>query len=287
MKGADVLPQQEEENDKENGLVDKLIELAEDGELSPEKIIELAEKSNAADQYYERGRTFISIDRDEAFEYFQAAYKLYTETGNSLGQANALHWLGVTYRAKSKWDQSIEYEKMAYEIYTKLKNKEGMGETIHNIGYCYYYLEKYEEALKPFEESIKIHKELGVMYRLRDSLFNLASSYKNLENYSESIKHFDSCLKMDLDEGAKDDQARDFLELADSYKELKEYTHALKYFQQSYELYKELDYGFRQSEIIEKIETILESLKEEKKLSNELIEEIAKAKQLFKEKEVS
>ena len=49
----------EEENNKENGLVKKLIELAEDGELSPEKIIELAEKSNVADQYYERDRTFI------------------------------------------------------------------------------------------------------------------------------------------------------------------------------------------------------------------------------------
>ncbi|MFX1466220.1 MAG: tetratricopeptide repeat protein, partial [Promethearchaeota archaeon] len=136
----------EEENDKENGLVKKLIELAEDGELSPEKIIELAEKSNAADKYYERGRTFISIDRDEAFEYFQTAYELYSETGNSMGQANALHWLGVTYRAESEWDKSIEYEQRAYEIYSNLNHKEGMGETIHNIGYCYYYLEKYEEA---------------------------------------------------------------------------------------------------------------------------------------------
>jgi tetratricopeptide (TPR) repeat protein len=279
------LPEPKEENDSENGIVKKLIELAKNGELSPEKIIELAEKSNAADKYYERGRTFISIDRDDAFEYFQAAYKLYSEIGNSLGQANALHWLGVTYRAKSDWDKSIEYEQRAYEIYSKLNHKEGMGETIHNIGYCYYYLDKYEEAIKPFEKSIDIHRELGVMYRLRDSLFNLASSYKNLGNYSEAIKHFESCLNMDLNEGAKDGQARDFLELADSYKGLKEYTNALKYFQQSYELYKELDYGFRQSEILEKIETILNSLKVEAELSKELNDEIAKAKKLIESKD--
>jgi len=279
------LPEPEEENDSENEIVKKLIELAKDGELSPEKIIELAEKSNAADQYYERGRTFISIDHDEAFEYFQAAYKLYSEIGNSLGQANALHWLGITYRAKSDWGKSIEYEQRAYEIYSKLNHKEGMGETIHNIGYCYYYLDKYEEAIKPFEKSIDIHRELGVMYRLRDSLFNLASSYKNLGNYSEAIKHFESCLNMDLNEGAKDDQARDFLELADSYKGLKEYTNALKYFQQSYELYKELDYGFRQSEILEKIETILNSLKVETEPSKELNDEIAKVKKLIESKD--
>ena len=280
-KRGDLLPAPEEENDKENELVKKLKELAEDGELSPEKIFDLAEKNNTTDKYYERGRTFISIDRDKAFEYFQAAYELYSETGNSKGQANALHWLGVTYRAESEWDKSIEYEQRAYEIYSKLNHKEGMGETIHNIGYCYYYLEKYKEAIKPFEKSIKIHKELGVMYRLKDSLFNLASSYKNLGNYSESIEHFKKCLEMDLEEGEKDAQARDLLELADCYKGLEEFTSSLKYYQQSYELYKELDYDFRQSEILEKIETILDSLKGKKELSKELNEEITKAKDLI------
>jgi tetratricopeptide (TPR) repeat protein len=275
-----------EENDKENGLVNKLIELAEDGELSPEKIIELAEKSNAADQYFDRGQTFIRIDRDEALEYFQAAYKLYSEIGNSVGQANALHWLGVTYRAKSKWDKSIEYEQMAYKIYSELDHKRGMGETIHNIGYCYYYLERFEEAKRPFEESIEIHKELGLIIRLRDSLFNLASSYKNLGKYSEAIKHFGTCLKLDLEEGTEDDKARDYQELADCYKEIDNFNSALKHYQQSYELFKKLDYGFRQSEIIENIEIILESLKEEKNLPNELSEQIENAKELIKEKEL-
>lgn len=226
--------------------------------------------------YYHISQEYRNINADLALKYAQIGYKLATEAGDEIQQANFHNALGNAYYNLSMYIQAEEEFKKAYEHSLGLKDTLLQAISLNGIGLSFEVRGDYDEAIKYYIKSIKVSESIddsigiaytnvniGVIYnamrhyqhalkytnrglvilrKLKDkpaigsALGNIGTAYHNLKDYKKAEQFMLESIAILEAEGIVGELATSENSLGYLYFNMKRYDDAMKHYQLSYDL---------------------------------------------------
>lgn len=198
-------------------------------------------KKGEADILYLLGVCFHSQSNyKEALNYYETAYKIYTEIGNNVGIGESLNRIGLIYNVKGDFAKTLDYSLQAIRILEKENDKKALGRSYNYLGIAYYVAKDIEKAEETSLKALEFCKNINDELILAISHEHLAIIYIKKKEYEKAIYHVDETINL----RAKN---KDSLGLAGSYENMalifrlkKNYNSAINYYQKSYLLKEKL-----------------------------------------------
>jgi tetratricopeptide (TPR) repeat protein len=149
------------------------IEVAQSDTSNPQDAAALAEQGS---QQMEMG------ENEAALQSYQAALALYRQSGDRVGEANALRDIGLIYTSLNQtqiaielgqYQQAIEYYEQALTVSRSIGDRRIEASVLNNLGNSYRVLEQYQQANEYYQQALAIYRSLGDRYWEAGVMFNL------------------------------------------------------------------------------------------------------------------
>ncbi len=162
------------------------------------------EKRSEAERAYAEGRRLSAgaETRAAAVEKLKEAYRLWGEAANlsgaegasGLGQANALHSLGRTYRLLNDIKNAAEHYERAYQQRLKIGDRQGAAYTLSDMAAAYRILDSKQKALEYYRQALALFRETGNRRGEASALHNLGFVHFQLKQMDEALSFYELAL---------------------------------------------------------------------------------------------
>jgi tetratricopeptide (TPR) repeat protein len=142
-------------------------------------------------------------DYTQAINYSQRALILARQTGDRMGEANALINYGYSEVLSAHsieqmdadiYEQNITYLEQGISIAEKLADNQSLAIGYHSLGLAYLLLAQPTEAIEALQQGVKMAQSVGDLYLQGLNLTYLAEAHYSLEKYKTTIYY--GCLGM-------------------------------------------------------------------------------------------
>lgn len=218
--------------------------------------------------YYYSSEKYIQVVKQ-----LKPVFSLYTETGDSLGKAQAYilyglanynlgiydeairayhnatilaldlrdnHLLarcyqniGVLYSELKRPNQAMDYYNKALTLYRSQKDKEGEAFIMQNLGIVYDESKEYREALGYYLSALKVYKEIRDTIGMAEIYLNLGSTAEEQKDYGKSMGYYRLALTLSTQKDYKYGLAYSHYSLGTVYCSSGNYENALKHLEKS------------------------------------------------------
>jgi tetratricopeptide (TPR) repeat protein len=112
-------------------------------------------------------------DYTAALQSYQAALALYRQSGDRVGEANALLNIGLIYTSLNQtqavielgqYQQAIEYYEQALAVSRSIGDRSIEASVLNSLGNSYRALEQYQQANEYYQKALAIYRSLGDRY---------------------------------------------------------------------------------------------------------------------------
>ena len=130
-------------------------------------------------------------------ENVKKALEIYQKTGDKLGEARALIFLGIcNIELHSNYKKAIDYTNESISISHKYGDKVGEVLNLNNFGYNFNSIGEYEKALNNYRQCLQISTMIGLVKFETNSLLGIGSIYLQLGNYEVASEYLEHSLKI-------------------------------------------------------------------------------------------
>ncbi len=142
-------------------------------------------------------------DYAQAITYSQRALILARQTGDKLGEANALTNVGYSEVLSAHsldvmdeeiYEQNISYLDRGLKLAETLEDKQSLALCYHSLGLAYLTIQQYEKAIEYLQQGTKAAQAVGDLYLQGLNLTYLAEAHHSLQKNGTAV--FYSCLAM-------------------------------------------------------------------------------------------
>jgi tetratricopeptide (TPR) repeat protein len=142
-------------------------------------------------------------DYPQAVSYSQRALILARQTGDKLGEANALTNVGYSevlaahsldQMDEEIYEQNITYLDRGLKLAETLEDKQSLALCYHSLGLAYLTIQQYEKAIDYLQQGTKAAQAVGDLYLQGLNLTYLAEAHRSLDKNGTAV--FYSCLAM-------------------------------------------------------------------------------------------
>jgi tetratricopeptide (TPR) repeat protein len=142
-------------------------------------------------------------DYPQAVSYSQRALILARQTGDKLGEANALTNVGYSEVLSAHsldqmdeeiYEQNITYLDRGLKLAETLEDKQSLALCYHSLGLAYLTIQQYEKAIDYLQQGTKAAQAVGDLYLQGLNLTYLAEAHRSLDKNGTAV--FYSCLAM-------------------------------------------------------------------------------------------
>lgn len=174
-----------------------------------------------------------------ALDYWQRALKIYQEIGDSQGEADTLHNLGVACDSLGKPTIVFFQESLAKDRETG--NRQGEAASLVSLGNAYRSLGQYQQAISCYNKSLAIAREIGNSQVKAACLGGLGNAYHSLEQYRQEIEYHKQALDIYRKIGDRLGEGNCLNNLGLYYNSIRQYQEAIRLYQQSLSIAQEID----------------------------------------------
>ena len=177
-------------------------------------------------------------DYEAARQELEESFKIYRQTGDPLGQANALGNIGLTYVDQGRLEEALEHCQKALEIFKGIGDPMGQASTLNNIGLVYRDQGKLEEAMESHQAALEIHRQVGNPLGQASALGNMGVVYRNQRRLEEALASHQKALEIHTQIGNTLGQANALGNLGVVYRNQGRLKEALESYQAALEIFK-------------------------------------------------
>lgn len=184
----------------------------------------------------------------KALPYYQEALKYYDKKQDFSNMANFAGNIGGIYRDLEENAKAKDYYLKAAEYADKSGKLKSIGITYNNLGSQYILENNFDEAERCLLKSLKAKEELGEGQSLSYTYQSLAELYLKQKKYKEAKEATQKTFELSKKTGDKKAEVLSMIELGKIERTLGDSINADKNFQAAYDLAKETDNLYYQSE---------------------------------------
>ena len=184
--------------------------------------------SKRAEVLIDIGIEYANTDNSKALHYFEEAYLLSLQLGDSAGMVSSgwlqgeilrrvertnesisilnynlpiakrnnirkyykriLNTLAIDHTFLANYDKALEYHFLSLMAREEDLEKEEVTLALNNVGLVYFKLRNFEKALEYYNRALKMKEEINDLYELNTLLINMGLCYNQLFNYEEAQK---------------------------------------------------------------------------------------------------
>jgi CHAT domain-containing protein len=130
-------------------------------------------------------------DFEEAITRFKRALRLWREAGDRVGEADALHRLGLMQERLERWLQAADLSGQAAEVYRETGNLTGQAESLNRRGRLLGRLGRYGEAQTVLEEAVQLFRADGNLSGEATALSNLGTIHLWNSRFHEAVDAYE------------------------------------------------------------------------------------------------
>jgi DNA-binding SARP family transcriptional activator/uncharacterized protein YegL len=123
---------------------------------------------------------------EEGIEYLRQAMAIYTEIGDSQGEARAANNVATAYLDLQLFGAAFEAAQHSMEIQRTVKSRYGEGIAVGILGNCFQHSGRYDQGLDFLQKSLAIFRELEDRDAEADALADLGDIYLSLGQVSKA-----------------------------------------------------------------------------------------------------
>ncbi|GCC50107.1 tetratricopeptide repeat protein [Chryseotalea sanaruensis] len=168
---------------------------------------------------------------DSSIHYYEGAYLLYNELGDSANSTTVDTNLSGIYKNKGLYEKALEYSFNALEKLERMKPDRALASCYNTIGAIYSNTGDFHKALIYYRKSLNVRKLIGYQKGIGQSLNNIGEVHISLVQYDSALFYLKKSLKIREDIGEKAPVVLN--NLGEVQLKLNNYNEAETYFQQS------------------------------------------------------
>jgi tetratricopeptide (TPR) repeat protein len=160
--------------------------------------------------------------------------------GDRSGQADALHFLGVTYEQLSRFTESVDHQRRALAIYRELGERVSEGNALNKLGIAHDMLGRYADALDCYGQALAIRRATGDRVGEAGTLQNLSYACRMSGRHVDARRFLHDALALHRDAGNRAGEGVCVFQLGLIGEHLGEYADAIGHFQQALVISREI-----------------------------------------------
>jgi tetratricopeptide (TPR) repeat protein/transcriptional regulator with XRE-family HTH domain len=176
----------------------------------------------------------------EAITRHQAAIEAARHLGDRLGQANALHDLGMVRRLTGDYPAAAQDLEQAMGIYRDLGDRLGQANALSGLGIVRRLTGDYPAAAQDMEQALDIYRDLGDRLGQACALTGLGEMWRMTGDYPAAADYLEQALDIFRDLGDRLGQANTLLHRGTVRRATGEYPTAAQDLEQALDLYRDL-----------------------------------------------
>ena len=175
----------------------------------------------------------------KALEKLKRARILYNKVGNQIAEAIALRGIGLIHHIRGELDKALESYEQGLTINRKLKNYYSEANDLGNIGGVHQYLGEYEKAIEYYKKALALNQKFPTFNNEARLLNNIGETYRLLREDQKSLDYFNRALKLRRKDQNKRGEGNTLNNIALIYTSAKNYSKAMEFFDKSLKIRRE------------------------------------------------
>lgn len=177
---------------------------------------------------------------EEAYNYYIESYDIYKSLSDSMGLANALNGIGVTWMQQARYDSAVRYLLDYLRMSELLNDEEGLGKGYNNIGLTYSELGDYVKAKEYLLQGIVINQKYNKQRSISVAYNNLGAIAYEQKEYDEALSFYQKGLE--IDEGLQNlaGIADRNTNIGNIYEQKNDYDEASLHYSRALEIYRQI-----------------------------------------------
>jgi tetratricopeptide (TPR) repeat protein len=178
--------------------------------------------------------------RQQAADHLQQALVLYRELGDRVGEGRALGNLGLVCWAQRRCEQALAYHGQALAIFRELGDRLRQAQTLSNLGLVLSRERRYAEAWDVHGQALALSRELGDRNREAIALANLGHVLLRQGRLPQAAGHLERALAIHSEIGDRVHHARTVHDLGQVLWQQGDRRRALEHHRRALDMYREL-----------------------------------------------
>lgn len=178
-------------------------------------------------------------DMVEAINYFHRSEELSLNLNEMGNYIDAINYLGILNYILDNMDQAVMYSEKALKLSDQFDYLEGKALAYEHFAIIYLKQNKYNEALDLNTKSYEIRKQLDDLTMITELYDNYSSIYNRMNDFESAIEYTKKSVELRRQYGDVNGMGSTYMNLGNIYLALNEYDDALKYLLQAYQIKKE------------------------------------------------
>jgi DNA-binding SARP family transcriptional activator/tetratricopeptide (TPR) repeat protein len=163
------------------------------------------------------------------------------ESGDRVGQADALSSRGAVYEGQGRYPEAISEFRRALAIYEQLGERRGQARVLNNLGYVLWDQAHYEESADHCRRALALHRAVGDEFGQAVSLNNLGMVLCRLGRYEQAGGHHRQALAIFRDIGYPNGEGSALAHLGEVLYGQGRYHEAAGYHERALAMFRDLD----------------------------------------------
>lgn len=137
-----------------------------------------------------------SGERDEALNQFQRALSLSRALADRSGEAQALTAMGSIHSLKGEEQSALNLHLEARRIFHAIGDDHNEATTLNGVGQAYEDLNEKQIALDNYQQALKLSQAGGSRDLASVTVYQIAHVYRSLGDIEQALKHYEWCISL-------------------------------------------------------------------------------------------
>jgi tetratricopeptide (TPR) repeat protein/transcriptional regulator with XRE-family HTH domain len=199
----------------------------------------------------------LTDDYPAAVEAMEQALDTYRDLGSRLGQANVLHDLGAVQTLHGAYPGAAQAQEQALDIYRDLGNRLGQASALLLLGAARRMAGEYRAAVEGLEQALDIYRGLGDRLGQANALTYLGAVLQLTGEYRAAVEGLEQALDIYRDQGDRLGQANALNNLGAVWRLTGDYPAAARAQGQALDIYRDLGNRLGQANALSSLGAVL------------------------------
>ena len=176
---------------------------------------QLGNRGLIADNFNDMGNVYYqNMDKGSSRKQYDQALRLYKALDNKVGLGETYGNIGHLYEKEQRYDSAFYYQHNALIAYKNADNKQGMAKIYENLGSIFEDLVRYDSARYYFDHSLELYQTVNNKVSSIEVINNIGDILRKTGNYKEGMMYSRKALQMSLDTKNEYQQASAYRDIA-------------------------------------------------------------------------
>ncbi len=169
-------------------------DVAEEYFIKAKKIYEeLENQTGVSDALFHLGMSNISLDENQALEYFYEAAEIQEKEDEQAMLAHTRRYIALAHNELYEKETALKMMHLSLGYYIKQSDKFELAETYFTFGQIYLLNEDLKPSLEYFKKALKIYDAISSHEKIAETYYKIGEIYLNQDNTIEAINHANLC----------------------------------------------------------------------------------------------